>query len=362
MDVAPLWHMTYGGLEPTNQVKTGNLIMPLYTPWQNEKLTLSFEKAKAVKGKSLTIESSQIKIIQSQQYRDITLNLQIKSSQAQQYILTLADTAEIKSATIDDKLHYLKIDKGSLSIPLQAKMQNIELSWRQQHNSQTNYNFQNINLSHQSVNNTISLNLPRDRWILWTQGPLLGPAVLFWGVVLTLLLFAIILGNAKISPLKTRDWFLLGLGVSTTSIAIILPIVVWILALRYRQSQGDKLQGRMRNLVQVSLVVLTLIALSTIFGAVSIGLLGTPDMMISGNNSYAYQLNWYSDHTTNTLPQPTVISVSIWYYRALMLLWAIWISFSLISWLKWAWGVFSQGEMWSTKKDVEVLPPHLTKL
>ena len=350
MDVAPLWNMTYEGIKPIEQVKTNNIIMPLYKPWQKEKLTLTFEKAKAVKGKSLTIESSNLQITQSQQYRDVVLNLQIKSSRAQQYIITLKDADELKSATIDGKDHYLKLDNGKVSLPLQAKTQNIKLSWRQQQNSQTNYAFSNINLSSESVNNKITLNLPQNRWILWTSGPLLGPAVLFWGVILALLLFAFLLGKAKVSPLKTRDWFLLGLGVSTTSIVIILPIVVWVLALRYRQSQGDKLKGNMRNLLQVGLVVLTFIALSTIIGALSIGLLGTPDMMIAGNNSYGYQLNWYSDRITNELPQPTIISVSIWYYRALMLLWAIWISFSLISWLKWAWSVFSQGEMWSRKK------------
>ncbi|CAA6816077.1 MAG: Unknown protein [uncultured Sulfurovum sp.] len=96
--------------------------------------------------------------------------------------------------------------------------------------------------------------------------------------------------------------------------------------------------------------------MGTIIGAVSVGLLGNPEMMIAGNNSYGNHLNWYSDRIGGTVPEPTVVSVSIWYYRALMLLWSIWIAFSLIKWLKWAWAVFSQGDMWSKsmkKKKVE---------
>ena len=73
-------------------------------------------------------------------------------------------------------------------------------------------------------------------------------------------------------------------------------------------------------------------------------------MMIQGNGSYGFNLNWYSDRAGETLAQPVVISVSMWYYRALMLLWAIWISFSLIKWLKWSWSVFSSGDMWVSKE------------
>lgn len=89
----------------------------------------------------------------------------------------------------------------------------------------------------------------------------------------------------------------------------------------------------------------------SIVGAISVGLLGNPEMMIQGNNSFAHTLKWYSDRIGTELPEPTVISVSIWYYRALMLVWAMWISFSLIKWLGWAWSVFSKGDIWSSKVD-----------
>jgi len=101
------------------------------------------------------------------------------------------------------------------------------------------------------------------------------------------------------------------------------------------------------------LVILTIISIGTIIGAVSVGLLGNPDMMIAGNGSYGNFLNWYSDRIFGVLPKPTVISVSIWYYRLLMLLWSIWVAFALIKWLKWAWGVFSQGDIWSRKGRIK---------
>ena len=79
-------------------------------------------------------------------------------------------------------------------------------------------------------------------------------------------------------------------------------------------------------------------------------------MMIAGNNSYGHNLNWYSDRIGNILAEPTVISVSIWYYRGLMLLWSIWIAFSLIGWLKWAWNVFAKGGTWAkTEKTAKAV-------
>jgi len=217
------------------------------------------------------------------------------------------------------------------------------------------YNFPHIDLSKESVNSSIELNLPYNRWVLWIGGSILGPAVLLWGVLLAVLLFALILGRIKGTPLKSRDWLLLGFGVSTTSVFIMLPIVIWIFTLRFREERGSNLKGGFRNLVQVAIVILTFIALITIIGAVSAGLLGNPDMMIVGNGSYSGHLNWYSDCISTVIIEPTFISVSIWYYRALMLLWAIWIAFSLIGWLKWAWEVFSEGEIWvrGSKKRVE---------
>ena len=348
MDISSIWDITYEGIEPIEQLKVGDILMPRFKPWQGDKLKLTMQRAKAVRGKSLTIESSRLEIVQSGRYRDMRLNLNLKSSKAGQYTITIDGAEKLNPTQIDGKSHYLKINNGKVSIPLKAKAQKVKLSWREEIGATDSYRFPHIDLNSDSVNSSIHLTLPYNRWVLWTDGPTIGPAVLLWGVLLAVLLFALILGRVKGTPLKTRDWLLLGLGVSTTSVFIMLPVVMWIFALRFKEQKGFALKGWLRNFTQIGLVILTFIALGTIIGAVSAGLLGNPDMMIVGNDSYGYNLNWYSDRiSTATIAEPTVISVSIWYYRALMLLWAIWIAFSLIGWLKWAWAVFSEGDIWS---------------
>ena len=353
MDISSMWNMGYEGLESEKQVAHNNQLLPTFRPWKDEVLTLKLESIKAVKGKSLTIESSHLNIVQSQRYRDLTLNLKIQSSMAQLYVIELENVKELSSVRVEGTEHYLKIKDNQLSIPLKGKSQNVVIKWKEEAGTQTVYDFSKISLNKDSVNSKITLHLPQNRWVLWTKGPLLGPAVLLWGVILSMFLFAIILGRVENTPLKVRDWLLLGLGVSTSSMLIMLPIIAWIFLLRYKEKKAEYLQGGMRNFIQVLIVLFTFVALGTLLGAVSVGLLGNPDMMIAGNNSYGFNLNWYSDRIGESLAQPTVVSVSMWYYRALMLLWAIWISFSLINWLKWAWSVFSAGDMWVKKIKVE---------
>ncbi|CAA6808710.1 MAG: Unknown protein [uncultured Sulfurovum sp.] len=353
MDISSLWNVQYEKMALGKQENINNLLIPVFEPWHNEALLLKLQKNQAVKGKSLTIESSHLEVVQSQRYRDLTLSLKIKSSQAQQYSVALSNVKELTSVSIDRVAHYLQVDEHKVSIPLKAKSQEVVIKWREEQSTATKYSFAEINLGKSSVNSSLQLRLPSDQWILFTDGPLLGPAVLLWGMLLAVILFSFILGRIKNNPLKTRDWVLLGMGVSTTSLLIMIPIVVWILILRYKEVNSESLKGTKKNLLQVAIVLLTLVALVSIVGAVSVGLLGSPEMLIAGNNSYGHTLNWYSDRIGVTLENPTVISVSIWYYRVLMLIWAMWISFSLIKWLTWAWSIFSKGDMWSAKAPKE---------
>ena len=343
MDISSLWNVSYDKKLLREQKHVGNLLVPVFEPWAGEKLHLKLQKNKPVKGKSLTIESSHLNIVQSQRYRDLTLRLKIRSSQAQPYVLKLQGLKELSSVTIDNMPFYLKVEKdGTLSLPLKATSQEVVLKWREEQGSAIDYSFPSINLSKNSVNSSMQLKLPPTQWILFTSGSGLSPAVLLWGMLLAVILFSLILGRINHTPLKTKDWILLGLGVSTTSLFIMVPMVLWIFILRYKALNYEMLMGKKRLFIQGAIVLLTLVMLVTLVGAVSVGLLGNPEMMIAGNNSYGHNLNWYVDRVGASLEHPTVISVSIWYYRVLMLLWAIWIAFSLIKWLTWGWSIFSK--------------------
>jgi len=200
-----------------------------------------------------------------------------------------------------------------------------------------------------SVNSQIHLAVPQDRWVLWAGGPQLGPAVLFWGVLIVILLGSIIIGKSKIAPVKTWQWFLLGIGLSQSEPLLMLIVIAWLLILAMREKFVSSLSRVQFNAVQIGIALLTLIALGVLFAAVVNGLLGQPDMQISGNNSYSNNLNWFHDRSGNILAQPWVISVPLLVYRLLMLLWALWLAFTLLAWLRWGWERVSAGGLWREK-------------
>ena len=179
-----------------------------------------------------------------------------------------------------------------------------------------------------------------------TFGPRLGPAVLLWAELAVFALIAFWLGRTGWTPLKATDWLLLGLGLSTISWSMLLVFGLWILALAFWQRREPALSRRWFNASFVMLGALSVAVLAGLLFTVPDGLLGRPDMHITGNGSSWSVLRWFTDRTTGILPQPSAITVPLWAYKALLLLWALWLSFALIRWLKWAWSSWTEHGYW----------------
>jgi hypothetical protein len=203
-----------------------------------------------------------------------------------------------------------------------------------------------LDLGMDSVNSHIDLHLPRDRWPLFVGGPLLGPAVLFWSTVIILLLVSFALGRSGRTPLKFHQWFLLGIGMSQSNIAASLLVAAWLIAIDLRGRVNREMNPTTFNLMQTGLCLLTLLAVGSLVAAISMGLLGHPDMNIVGNGSSSELLRWYQDHSGKELPSGWVLSIPMVVYRLAMLAWALWISFSLLNFLRLGWKNFSQPVLW----------------
>lgn len=193
----------------------------------------------------------------------------------------------------------------------------------------------------------LTMHLPEGRWLLAVGGPLMGPALLYWGVLAVVILVAILLGYSRAAPVATWQWLLLGIGMSTVNAAGSLLVVAWFVAMA-RRATANTTAWRSGNLqlVQVGLVVLSVMALITLVGTIPASLLSSPDMQVVGNQSNLSELLWYQDRSTQGLPTAWALSVPMWIYRAVMLLWSLWLVFSLMKWCRWAWQCFSAGELW----------------
>ncbi len=204
-----------------------------------------------------------------------------------------------------------------------------------------------IDLELPASNVTTVVRLPDDRWVLYVGGGGVGPAILYWGELLVFAVLAFLLGRRGRTPLLRHEWLLLGLGLSTFSWSALLLFLAWIFAMRWREGLAvDQLSDRRFNLLQLALILLSLVAVATLVAAIPYGLLATPDMRIAGAGQYAHELSWFDDQAPGILPTPWVLSLSLWWYKAAMLMWALWLAFALVRWLPPAWRALGVGGFW----------------
>ena len=83
--------------------------------------------------------------------------------------------------------------------------------------------------------------------------------------------------------------------------------------------------------------------------AIPQGLLGQPDMHVTGNGSATQALHWFTDRSADALPQASAISLPLWVYKVLMLAWALWLANALIGWLREAFSAWTRDGYWRAR-------------
>ncbi|MDD5112573.1 MAG: hypothetical protein PHC94_01040 [Methylobacter sp.] len=346
-DISPIWHLEASGIAMMHLDNTG-LWLAEWHPWPGEQLTLNITRPDTVDGQTLTIDSSSLSIKPGQRSQEAQLSISLRSSQGGQHSIVLPEQAALQSVTINGQLQPIRQEGKKLTLPVNPGKQDITLNWQQATGIAGILSSPDVDLGVASVNSRLNISLGQDRWVLLTLGPRFGPAVLFWGVLLVIVILAVALSKIPLTPLKHWQWFLLLLGLSQIAIEAAGLVIGWLMLLGWRKQAAD-IESRYFNLLQVLIAGLTLLSLGLLFLAVEQGLLGSPEMQISGNQSSAFNLNWYQDRSAATLPVATVISVPLIVYRILMLAWSLWLAVSLLNWLKWGWSCFSSGRLWLPK-------------
>jgi len=347
LDASPIWHVASDGIAVAHHQSPIGRWQPEWRPWPGEQVELTITRPLGAPGATLTLDSSDLVLRPGERSTEAILTLSLRSSQGGQQKLMLPDRAVLQTVTLDGVQQPIRQEGSLVTLPIHPGTQTAVLTWLRESGIGTVLRAPEIRPGLPGVNVTTRLELGRDRWVLLLGGPRLGPAVLFWSLFATLLLLAYGLARLSDSPARFWQWALLLIGLSQASLLGGLMVVGWLLGLAWRHKKGDALNARSFRAVQIGLIFLTLAALSVLAGAVAEGLLGLPSMQIAGNRSDAYHLNWYLDRSQEALPRPWVVSVPLWVYRTLMLAWALWLANTLLNWLRWGWGCFTAGRIWS---------------
>ncbi|MEM1007410.1 MAG: hypothetical protein AAGJ35_00265 [Myxococcota bacterium] len=346
LDVSPIWHYKLTGTPPLQNNLSNQFSQPTWFPWPKDRVQIHISRPKAISGSTVTIDRAELSWSPGKRIAQSTLNFTVRSSIGRQHQLTLPTGARPQSIQIDNVKLPISTKSSVLEIPLAPGKQRVQVTWEQSIQPGWKQSMPTVHLGTQAVNATLSVTPNSSRWLLLTKGPKLGPAVLFWSYLIVICLFALALGRISWTPLKTHHWLLLGLGLTQISSPASLIIVGWFLLLGQRQKGLFSKNWALHNFAQLGIVGWTLATFVCLYVAIYRGLLGLPRMQVLGNGSSQYTLHWYVDRISGLMPQACIYSVPMWMFRALMLIWALWLAFSLIKWLKWGWNAFQHNALW----------------
>lgn len=348
---AAMWRCNFSGLAPTERRENGRQSFR-FDPWPGETVAVAVVKPQAVEGGSSAVQQVDLTFDPGQRILHGKLTFQLRATAAGVRVVTLPEGAEVEQYLVDGASRPIERRDRELRINFVPGLASYQIEWKQPRELGLAAGMPQVSIDSALYNVATVVNVPPNRWLLLTGGPSWGPAVLFWSKLLGILVAGVALGMIAFGPLKTRDWVLLGLGLSSIDMMLLIFFPLWIAALVWRERHPR--QGRWAfNLLQLALIALTLIALSALFEAVQTGLLFLPDMQVHGNGSNDATLRWYTDAVSQQLPTPWFFSLPIWVYRGAMLVWSIWLVFALIRWLRWVWQAFNSGGYWRGKGDVQ---------
>ncbi|MEI6035458.1 MAG: hypothetical protein WCS65_14405 [Verrucomicrobiae bacterium] len=340
---SPVWNVTISGLAPVFEPGNSDLV-PVWHPWPGEAASLAISRPEAIPGATVTVEKAALAVAPGMRQMTSALTLSLRCSLGEDFLIALPPGAEVASLTLNGAAIPARMDGRNLIVPLRPGGQSVHVEWKTNVPLGLSTRVEEVRLPVGSSNINTELNMPDSRWVLAARGPLRGPAVRFWGLLACSLLAAAMLGRMKPSPLRTAEWALLGIGLTQVPLPAAILVVGWLFFLSWRRRDSfQQLPGWGFNLLQLLLIATTAIALGVFVAVVAEGLLGNPEMFIEGNGSTRSTLRWYQARCGEALPQPGCVSISIWWFRLLMLAWALWLASSLLRWLRMAWASFSTG-------------------
>ena len=353
--IGSIWHAQFSGV-PESEARHGNegARVAEFHPRGGEQLTMMTTRPEASEGTTLAFDAVNLAISQGDRSSTTRLTLQYRSTSGAQHVLRLPPGAEVSEVRIDNRVEPLRTDGRELTVPILPGSHMIAVTWRESEGVDSVAGTPEVDLGAPASNITMRLTLPQNRWLLGTSGPRLGPAVLYWPELAALILFALLLGRVSWTPLKTHHWLLLGLGFSTFNWPVLAVVVAWLLSAGAREQWRTRLPWRQYNATQAMFALFTVIALLSIIVSLPSGLLGTPDMHVTGNGSTGNSLVWFADRSDSALPVASAWSMPIWIYKVLILAWALWLSFALLRWLPWVWRSFAKEGFWHSRQGDDI--------
>ncbi|MFC3195279.1 hypothetical protein ACFODZ_13580 [Marinicella sediminis] len=347
---SPQWHIELSGIplvaEESVLQDTDDYFVHIYLPRPGEQLNVSVSRPAAVAGAVLSVDAVDTTYTVGKRTTKATTKITYRATQGGQFAVNLDPQAMVKSVTFDGVESNLANENGVVTVSYLPGAHSVNIEWHVNQSLSMMYQTPEIRLADAYSNLNQTIKIPRDRWVLFGRSEGVGPAFLYWGELLVFIILAVFFSRMKYSPLKTWQWLVLGCAFGTFSWPAFVLVAGWLYFIGWKQQfAGFTTRGK-NILLQWFALLFSVLALGVLIGVVAYGLLSYPDMGVAGARSSAYQLHWYLDQGQQLIPDIGVFSLHLWWYKLLILLWSIWVSFALLSWIKTLFQGFQADHWW----------------
>jgi hypothetical protein len=347
---SPQWHIEMSGVplvaEPSVLEDTDDYFMHIYLPRPEEQLNVSISRPESVPGAVLSVDKINTRYTVGKRTTKANTSISYRATQGGQFRVNLDPSAVVKSVTFDGVESNLSNEDGVVTVSYLPGAHTVSIQWHVNQTLSTLYQTPAIQLEDGYSNLSQSVRIPRDRWVLYGRSEGVGPAFLYWGELLVFVVLAVLFSRSRYSPLQTWQWLVLGCAFGTFSWPAFTLVVGWLYFIGWKQHfTGFDSRGK-NILLQWFALLFSVVAIGVLIGVVAYGLLSYPDMGVAGSGSSAYLLNWYLDQGQQAMPVISVLSLHLWWYKLLILLWSIWVSFALLSWIKSLFQSFDADHWW----------------
>lgn len=350
-----VWHCSLEGLRATAHVENG-ISAWTFHPWPGDSLKVSAIQPPSASGESLTIQGANLTLTPRIRMTHGKLELSLQSSRATVHTVTIPPLAKLEGVKVDGITQAVRAIAGKVQISLTPGLRRIEVNWQDPEGLTALFRGPAVSAGAAGVNFRVAIDLPSERWLLLAQGPSQGPAILLWGYLVLIVVASLLLPRLPYSPLSSVQWLLLGLGLTQIPAVGAVFVGGWFFFVGSRNA-WPPMGRKKKNFLQLLLWAYTVAFLLSLTGAVYEGLVSSPDMEVQGAGSHSSHLVWFNDRSAGEFAMPRVLSLSIWFWRIFMLAWALWLSKSMLNWLRWAWLEMSTGGVWVSKAPATPKPP-----
>ena len=347
VSAAALYDITFDGPPPVAWLSAQGRYAPRFVPWPGERLIVGVSRPEIAPGEYLTLEQAGLVVRQGPQTRDATVTMSFRAAKGGRHVVTLPAGAEITRLAVAGRETLPTGAPNEVGFALPPGVTEVVLNFRERIPLGFGVQTPAVDLGLAGTNVDVTLELPADRWLLAVHGATpLGPAVLYWGWLAAVAAMGLGLSCQKDTPLTRLGWLAYALGLSQASPENFVLAVAWIAALGWRRRHPIAQGAVVFNIVQVLLVLLALAGFEALYETLGAGLLGLPRMQVAGNGSTVTMLRWTFDRVAGAVPVCGAHTAPMLVFRGLMLLWALWLAWSLLRWLRWGFDSLTAGGGW----------------